>query len=199
MCSPEVLYNAFSSIFYLEENGIDGDIVEMGSWRGGGAAIMAEALSMLNSSRRLIVYDTFEGHPRPGHGEIDIWGNSMTEMYDNEILRAGNWVSADFEIVSTYLSEIHKNVLIFKELVDASSDFPDLNNIGMLKLDMNWYEPTVSALRSCCHRIVNGGLLILNDYGHHSGARAAADEFFKNKKPYFVHVNYSCIAAVVVK
>lgn len=35
MCSPEVLYNAWQAIEYLESNHIEGDILELGTWRGG--------------------------------------------------------------------------------------------------------------------------------------------------------------------
>ena len=42
-------------------------------------------------------------------------------------------------------------------------------------------------------RLVSGGVLIIDDYGHFKGAKIAVDNFFKDKKNIWMHrVDYTC-------
>ncbi|MDH3461851.1 MAG: TylF/MycF family methyltransferase, partial [Burkholderiaceae bacterium] len=52
---------------------------------------------------------------------------------------------------------------------------PDL--IALLRLDTDWYESTKHELEQLFPRLVPGGVLILDDYGHWDGARRAVDEY----------------------
>jgi hypothetical protein len=64
---------------------------------------------------------------------------------------------------------------------------------------MDRYELNLVVLENFCDRIGTGGSLIIDHFGHHSGARKATDEFFAHHKKHlhFRPVNYSCIAATV--
>jgi hypothetical protein len=61
-----------------------------------------------------------------------------------------------------------------------------------LRLDTDWYESTKIELEILYPLLEPGGILIIDDYGHFSGARKAVDEYFKNKIPFMFHVDYSC-------
>jgi Macrocin-O-methyltransferase (TylF) len=61
--APWALYR---SIAYIVRNRIPGDIVECGVWSGG--SVLLAALALLHfgdTSRRIYLYDTFAGMPRP--------------------------------------------------------------------------------------------------------------------------------------
>jgi len=47
-------------------------------------------------------------------------------------------------------------------------------------------------------KLVPGGVLILDEYGHWQGARKAVDEFFEQngKKPLFTFLDYAGIIAI---
>ncbi len=50
--------------------------------------------------------------------------------------------------------------------------------IALLRLDTDWYASTKHELETLYPRLVNGGVLIVDDYGHYEGARQAVDEYF---------------------
>jgi hypothetical protein len=50
-------------------------------------------------------------------------------------------------------------------------------SIAILRLDTDWYESTRHELEHLYPRLVPGGVLIIDDYGHWQGARRAVDEY----------------------
>ena len=50
--------------------------------------------------------------------------------------------------------------------------------IALLRLDTDWYESTYHELEHLWPRLVEGGVLIIDDYGHWQGTRRAVDEYF---------------------
>src|SRR5581483_5582985 len=62
----ESAWALYQSVEYLLRNGIQGDIVECGVWSGGCVLLMALALAHFgDTSRRIYLYDTFAGMPKP--------------------------------------------------------------------------------------------------------------------------------------
>ena len=55
--------------------------------------------------------------------------------------------------------------------------------IALLRLDTDWYESTYHELQYLWPRLVTGGVLILDDYGHWQGAKRAVDEYFSRSQP----------------
>ena len=47
----------------------------------------------------------------------------------------------------------------------------------MLRLDGDWYESTKICLEKLYDKVVVGGVIIIDDYGHWVGAKNATDEF----------------------
>jgi hypothetical protein len=62
LTSPERVGALVNATRYVVANRIEGDVVECGVWRGGSAMAVALTLSELGDlSRRLYLYDTYEG------------------------------------------------------------------------------------------------------------------------------------------
>lgn len=200
MLSMEALYDLWQSVKYICKSHINGDIVELGVWKGGALELAGYALKEYKGSNKIIGYDTFEGHPEPNKAEFDVWGNSMHDKF-NEVNNSGaKWAFADYQEVSNRLSSIYRNNRLVKGVVDGSLNTDEIKEISILRLDMDWYEPTKIALERMFDKIQKGGVLIIDDYGHHSGARKATDEFIeeRNLSLNFRHINYSCIAANII-
>src|SRR5512147_968556 len=71
MTSPERMFALVQSVRYLAHNGISGDFVECGVWRGG--SMMAAALTLIECgdvSRELFLFDTFEGMAPPTDRDV---------------------------------------------------------------------------------------------------------------------------------
>jgi len=200
MLSTEALYDLWWSVKYLCAKGLDGDIVEFGVWKGGALELVAYALNEYKGTNKIVGFDTFEGHPKPEANEIDIWGNNMQAKFQ-EVEKSGEkWAFADYDDVNTRLRKINSNVELIKGIVDQNIDASKINRIAILRLDMDWYQPTKTALNKFYDKIQKGGILIIDDYGHHSGAKKATDEFIKERdlRLNFRHINYSCIAANIL-
>jgi hypothetical protein len=57
------------------------------------------------------------------------------------------------------------------------------DGLALLRLDTDWYESTRHELDHLYPRLVDGGVLIIDDYGHWEGARRAVDEYFETAAP----------------
>ena len=52
------------------------------------------------------------------------------------------------------------------------------DTVALLRLDTDWYESTKHELEQLYPRLVQGGVLIIDDYGHWQGSKKATDEYF---------------------
>jgi hypothetical protein len=52
--------------------------------------------------------------------------------------------------------------------------------IALLRLDTDWYESTLHELEHLYPRLADGGVLIVDDYGHWQGAKRAVDQYFRD-------------------
>lgn len=69
--SPERMYALWQAVEHVERHDVPGDIVECGVWRGGSSMLAALATAhFADSSRRLWLFDTFEGMPPPGPHDV---------------------------------------------------------------------------------------------------------------------------------
>jgi len=69
--------------------------------------------------------------------------------------------------------------------------------ISLLRLDTDFYESTKSELEILYPKLVVGGIILIDDYGHWKGCRKAVDDYFKNEKNiFFQQIDYSGIIGV---
>ena len=195
MVSIEALYDLYLSVLYVEQMKIPGAICEIGTWRGGSLAL--SLLSDSSNTRNVIGFDTFQGHPIPKEDETDIRGDSMRDRYlQVQKSKNENWAFADFNECRNFLIEMangHKSRinLIKGDFTKSYTQIFD-STLAILRIDCDWYEPSIIALEKLYPRLSPGGILILDDFGHHSGQKKAFYEYFKFPVRY-THVNYSCI------
>lgn len=89
MVGIERLFSLWCSVNYIVKNNIDGDIVECGVWRGGCCELIAKTLvSLGNTSRRIYMYDTFEGMTKPEEVDVSYDGKikakEMLELFEKK-------------------------------------------------------------------------------------------------------------------
>jgi O-methyltransferase len=74
------------------------------------------------------------------------------------------------------------------------------NKICVLRLDTDWYESTKKELEILYPKLSINGCLIIDDYGHWSGAKKATDEYFEthHNRPLLHCIDYTGRAAVKV-
>lgn len=205
MTSIERLYSLYKSVQYVAAAEIPGDLVECGVWRGGSCMLMAAALLSLGKlDRRILMFDTFEGHPAPDpERDIDLWGNRAYEEWRSQTHEGAvqSWGRAPLdEVISNLHSTGYPCALLrfVKGMVEDTAPRNVPQQLALLRLDTDWYASTRAALLHFYPRLVSGGVLIIDDYGHYRGQRQAVDEYFgaTGELLLFHRIDYSCRIAV---
>ena len=196
MTSPERILSLIQSVEYLQQADIPGDIVECGVWRGGSMAAAALTLKQVdpNPVRQLILYDTFSGMSAPSPQDVDCWGTTASEQLarENPEDPRSVWCVSQLDEVKhlmglTGYDSTHVHYRIGK-VEDTLFDQPLPDKIALLRLDTDWYESTRIELEQLYPRLVPGGVLIIDDYGHWQGCRRAVDEYFTEQRiPLLLH------------
>lgn len=205
MTANESLAALIDASRYLVRHGIEGSVVECGVWRGG--SMMAAAMTFQRLSapvRKLYLFDTFEGMPAPGDKDRSNTGDLAREEFERRQRSAD---SSDWCYSS--LEEVRANVrgtgypesavtLVKGKVEETLPGGYDGGPIALLRLDTDWYESTKHELHHLYPRLVPGGVLIIDDYGHWEGARLACDEYFATlKSPLLLHrIDYTARLAV---
>lgn len=182
MTSIERMYALYKATAYVALHGIPGDLVECGAWRGGSAMLMAYTLLELGGPLpKLHLYDTFAGMPPADRVDVDVSGRSANELLETSPRTAAVWAVASMDEVAANM----RRTGYPPELVDfvpgrVEDTLPDRapTQVSLLHLDTDWYASTKHELTHLFPRLSAGGVLIIDDYGHWRGARAATDWFF---------------------
>jgi len=204
MTSTERLVALLRSIDYLEHNKIQGDIVECGVWKGGSMMAAAKYLLRLgNQQRRFFLFDTYEGMSEPTEADTDIHSSNATEVYKDESNKGSDdkWCASPLDDVKQNLASTNyksQNVFFIKGKVEETLPYGKIDKIAILRLDTDWYESTKHELITLYDRLVPGGVLIIDDYGHWRGAKQAVDEFIAERKLrlFLNRVDYTCRIAI---
>jgi O-methyltransferase len=208
MTTNENIHALCSAVSYLSASGIAGDIVECGVWRGG--SMMAAALALLRSGdvdRDLYLYDTYEGMSAPTDQDIDSQGRSALELFGADGRSGDNsesvWEPESVDGVRHAMASTGIDMArchFIKGRVEDTLPGSAPERIALLRLDTDWYESTRHELRTLGPRIVDGGILIIDDYGYWKGARKATDEYLNTlDRRLYMHRIDSTARLVVVK
>lgn len=206
MTSPERVSALVEAVRYCTRRGLPGAFAECGVWRGGSVLAMILALQQEGiSDRRLLLYDTFSGMTAPGEADtspfqppaVETWqqtgGRPFAEFFDGE----GN--SAD-AVRAAVLSSGYPADRVELVVGPVEETLPERApaELALLRLDTDWYESTLHELRTLYPRLVEGGVLIIDDYGHWDGCRRAVDEYFSAEAdPVLLHrIDYTGRIAV---
>jgi hypothetical protein len=155
------------SVREIARNGIPGDVVECGCARGGSAALAALSLKREHSTKRIYLFDTFEGLPAPtSHDPASAseWtGKCAGSLQEVQEL----FERLDIMSQTVFVKGLFQNTL--------PSEAPD--QIAFLHMDGDWYESTMTILLNLWDRVSQGGIVQVDDYGDWEGCRRAFDEF----------------------
>jgi hypothetical protein len=180
------MYALIRAVEYIVDAEIPGDIVECGVWKGGSMLVIARALlDVGDTSRRLHLFDTFQGMPQPSEADRTHQGEPARDILARESRETSLvWALATLDGVkhlmeaSGYPGEI---VFVPGKVEDTiPARAPD--QIALLRLDTDWYESTRHELVHLYPRLSQGGVLIVDDYGHWQGARLATDQYISEHK-----------------
>ena len=201
MVGPDRLAAVVDAARYVVRHGIPGALVECGVWRGGCA--MAMALAVIDESEQLGVpldrdlwlYDTFTGMTAPTEVDVTHSGKTAADVLarfapgDPRLACGIDEVRANIELTEWPLERAHFVAGPVEETLPGAAP----ERIALLRLDTDWYASTRHELEHLFPRLVSGGVLIIDDYGHWSGARAAVDDYFAGleRPPRLEEIDYT--------
>jgi Macrocin-O-methyltransferase (TylF) len=153
----------------LVRDGVEGDLIEAGAWRGGASILMRATLDALGAGDRTVwVSDSFRGFP---------------ETHDRD-RHEKDWSAYDFLAVP--LEEVRDSFrrFGFEDGVRFLPGFFEdtLPGLGdrrwsLVRLDGDTYDATWMTLQSLYPGLSAGGYLVVDDYGALEECRRAVDEF----------------------
>jgi O-methyltransferase len=151
---------------------LDGDFVECGVNRGGYSKMIVDYLNFSKLDKKFYLLDTFSGL---------VPDYVSTEEKQRGILNAYHYDEC-FRAVSETFASVPNVVLVRGPVPDT---LPQVTSsaIAFVSIDMNCIEPEIAAANAFWDRIVPGGIVVLDDYGHplHIGQKEAFDRFAREK------------------
>ncbi len=147
-------------------DGVEGDLIEAGAWRGGASMLMRATLDSLGAGRTVVVADSFQGFP------------AADELGD---LNAIDFLSVPLEEVQESFARLGLDDGVrfvagfFEETMPALAG----GRWALIRLDADTYEATRAALEALYPGLAVGGHVIVDDYGvmDRAECRRAVDEF----------------------
>jgi O-methyltransferase len=181
--SLERMYAMWQAVRHVSARGLSGDLVECGVWMGGNCMLAALTLLELGDlERRIWLYDTFEGMSRPSPEDVRHDGQDAASLWEQRRMgeEASDWWCADYDsvrrnMVSTGYPE--ERLELVKGKVEDTTPGQIPERISVLRLDTDWYLSTRHEMLHLFPRLVQGGVLIVDDYGWWEGSRQAVDEY----------------------
>ncbi len=153
-------YNIWMAVKRTEK--INGDIAEVGVYKGGSAKIICEAKK---GNKQLYLFDTFEGLPDVEKIDISFTKGQLVASIDD---------------VKNYLKK-YSNIHFYKGFFPKTGEPIKNRKFSFVHLDVDIYSSTLSGLNFFYPRLNRGGVIISHDYIQAAGVRKAFDDFFKDK------------------
>ena len=156
-----------------------GDVIELGVYKGGSAAVIAWALREARLDRTIYLCDTFEGMPQTLNWEFH-------KEYD--------FADTSYEAVSGRLLAFLPDFPFRFHVGLFSQTLPSMTDCGQLcfaHVDADLYESVRDACEFVYPRMAKGGIILFDDYGAPTcpGAKKAVDDFFADKMEVPTHVS----------
>jgi O-methyltransferase len=193
LTTPERLAALCSATEYVVRREIPGSFVECGVWRGGSMMAVALTLKRLGvKDRDLYLFDTFRGMTPPTEADVDFAGLACVDLWP--ILPDDGFDSVPVQevqgaLATTGYDPAHLHFIQGR----VEETLPDRApaEIALLRLDTDYYESTRQELTHLYPRLVPGGVIIIDDYGHFQGARKATDEYFADHRILLDRIDYT--------
>ena len=165
------LYNLRDLCLRTIDEGIPGDFIETGVWRGGACILMRGVLAARGDrSRKVWAADSFQGLPPPDAAKYP---------------RDAGYNFHDFPQLAISLEQVQSNFaaygLLDEQVRFVKGWFRDtLSTIpaecfAVIRLDGDLYESTIQALDALYPRLSPGGFAIIDDYAIEPCRLAVAD------------------------
>lgn len=167
----EQIEKIVENLLIVLDKDIVGDVVELGCYVGESSKYLMQSLVKYNSTKKLYVYDSFEGLPDLSKWEENTGWTPRTLKTTQDVLMK-NFINNDLPIPF-----VHKNW--FKDIPDDV--LPE--HICFAFLDGDFYESIYDSLVKIFEKIPIGGYILFHDYDRPDlpGVRGAVEQFLTER------------------
>ena len=161
----------------IVQEGIQGDIVFVGVYRGGGALYVKSLFEELGHKSKSWLFDSFNGFAKPEtinkkNNAINLFTNKGKFREQPSIVEVSNLfnqfnLAENMEIVDGFVKDTLENHKIEK--------------IAFLHIDVDLYDPTLLSLQKLYPALSEGGWVIIDDYSAEVFDCKEAVDLYRNK------------------
>lgn len=165
------LQNVRACVESVIAEGIPGNLIEAGCWRGGAGLMMKGVLEAYgDTEREVYLADSFQGVPEPDAERFPLDAGDIN-FKEPELAVPVDVVRANFERYGLLDDRVHFVEGWFKDSLPALED----KTWSVARLDGDLYESTIDSLTNLYPQLSIGGYLILDDYWVPNSRQAAED------------------------
>jgi O-methyltransferase len=176
------IYRCFELWTFIKRNArIQGDILEVGVWRGGTGCLMAKAVQQF-SGGNVFLADTFSGVVKASDADT--------------VYQGGEHADTSIEIVETLIQELAlDNVKILKGIFPDQIKFDPQPPIRLCHIDVDTYSSAKDIFNYIWPHITKGGAVIFDDYGFWGceGITRLCNEILLPDATFIHNINGHCI------
>lgn len=172
----------------LEKNNV-ADFAEAGCWKGHSSYFISKLILEYNLKNnkniRFHIFDSFEGL-----SDVKDQDSNVKKLDPSLINHIKQQFISNEEFVKNEVLNEFKFVNIYKGWIPEKFHEVKNSNFSFVHIDVDLYEPTLKSLEFFFPRLLDGGIIVCDDYNSHgfNGAKKAWDEFFEEKK---VKINFA--------
>jgi hypothetical protein len=142
-------------------DGVPGDLIETGVWRGGACILMRAILKAAgDSTRNVWLADSFEGLPPPDEESYPADAGDRHHLWGHEFAVSRADVEENFRRYGLLDERVKFLEGWFKDTLPKAP----IDRLAVMRLDGDMYESTIQALESLYDRLSVGGFVIVDDY-----------------------------------
>lgn len=141
-------------------DGIQGDFIETGVWRGGACIFMRGIIEAYgDKDRRVFLADSFKGLPPPNVEKFPSDTGDIHHTYQ-QLSVSRNDVEENFRRYGL----LDDRVIFLEGWFKDTLLTAPIERIAVLRLDGDMYESTFQALNALYNKVSRGGFVIVDDY-----------------------------------
>jgi FkbM family methyltransferase len=173
MVSKERLINLYKQCNKF--NHTNYSFVECGVAKGGCLALMKYAAG---NNNKIFGFDSFEGMPEINEGkDIDKYNKYDPKFWVGKLNEEGiQPVYDNFKKLNLNFNNVNIVKGFFEDTL-TDKMIEEIGKICILRLDNDWYESTKFTIEKLYDNVVDGGIILIDDYGAFIGCKRAIDEF----------------------
>ncbi len=133
--------------------GLSGDIIEVGTWRGGTGCLMARRVKNLGMDCKIFLCDTFTGVVKTGAEDVSYSG--------------GEHADTSIPVVEELMTKLElSNIKILQGIFpEDTGDQVENNKFRLCHIDVDVYQSGKDVLNWVWPRLQAGGMVVFDDFG----------------------------------